>query len=90
MGEILLTSVDKEGTTEGFDIDLIKAVTNVVDIPVIASGGFGRLDDIEQAVKVGGADAIAAAHVLHYEKISLRDIRNKAIELNLNVRKFNQ
>ena len=86
----MLTSVDKEGTTEGFDIDLIKAVTNVVDVPVIASGGFGKLEDVKQAVKIGGADAIALAHVLHYEKISLRDIRNKAIDLNLDVRKFNQ
>ena len=90
IGEILLTSVDKEGTTEGFDVDLIKAVTDVVDVPVIASGGFGKLDDVEQAIKIGGADAIALAHVLHYEKISLRDIRNKAIDLSLNVRKFNQ
>ena len=90
IGEILLTSVDKEGTTEGFDIDLITAVTDVVDVPVIASGGFGKLNDVEQAVKIGGADAIALAHVLHYEKISLRDIRNKAIDLNLGVRKFNQ
>ena len=90
IGEILLTSVDQEGTTEGFDVDLIKSVTNVVDVPVIASGGFGKLDDLEKAVKIGGADAVAIAHVLHYEKISLRDIRNKAIELNLDVRKFNQ
>ena len=82
--------MDIEGTTEGFDIDLIKAVTNVVDVPVIASWGFGKLEDVKQAVKIGGADAIALAHVLHYEKISLRDIRNKAIDLNLDVRKFNQ
>ena len=78
IGEILLTSVDKEGTTEGFDVDLIKAVTDVVDVPVIASGGFGKLDDVEQAIKIGGADAIALAHVF-YEKISLRNIRNKLL-----------
>lgn len=90
IGEILLTSVDKEGTTEGFDTDLLKSVTQAVDVPVIASGGFGKLSDLEKAVTIGGADAIAAAHVLHYEKISIREIRNKAIDLNFDVRKFDQ
>ena len=60
-GEILLTSIDAEGTKKGFDIDLIKAVTEVTNIPVIASGGMGSFSHLEDAIKIGDADAIAMA-----------------------------
>lgn len=84
-GEILLTSVDKEGTQKGFDIDLIDAVCSVVDIPVIACGGFGKKDDFVSAVNCG-ADAIAIAHSLHYDKITIPEIRSFALSKNVQVR----
>ena len=76
-GEILLTSDDREGTSRGFDISLTKAVTERVEIPVIASGGMGCDKDLIDVVKVGGVDAVAMAHVLHYGKCYLRDLREK-------------
>jgi len=87
-GEILLTSVDMEGTRKGFDYDLIKMVSEIVQIPVIASGGFGKPADMIKAVKYGGADAIAIADGLHYNRFNLRDIRQEAINTELKVRKF--
>jgi cyclase len=86
-GEILLTSVDREGTREGFDIDLVKEVSRAVQVPVIASGGMGRLTDVERVVKEGEADAVAMADVLHYNRLSLKEIRDAARAAGLNVRK---
>ncbi|MDA1091525.1 MAG: imidazole glycerol phosphate synthase cyclase subunit [Proteobacteria bacterium] len=85
-GEILLTSVDKEGTRKGFDLDLVRSVSDAVTIPVIASGGMGRLDDLTNVVKDGHADAVAMAHVLHFDTIPLPDIREHAISDQLPVR----
>jgi len=87
-GEIMLTSVDKEGTTKGFDVELVKEVTDVVSIPVIASGGMGELGDINKVVKDGGADAVAMAHVLHYEKQTINSIREYCIENHIPVRQL--
>ena len=87
-GEILLTSVDREGMAKGMDIELIKAVTNVVTIPVIASGGVGNLNDIGLAIEEGCADAISAAHVLHYEELTINEIRQYCIEKNIPVRRL--
>lgn len=86
-GEILLTSIDNEGTTKGFDNDLIKIVSNNVSIPVIASGGMGTKDHALSVIRESNADAIAMAHVLHYEKLSLQDIRRELNSNNINVRK---
>ena len=86
-GEILLTSIDNEGTTKGFDNDLIKIVSNNVSIPVIASGGMGIKDHALSVIRESNADAIAMAHVLHYEKLSLQDIRRELNSNNINVRK---
>ncbi len=72
-GEILLTSVDREGTGSGYDIELIKMVAEAVSIPVIASGGPGKPEDIVDVVKKGGADAAAAASILHYGYITSSD-----------------
>ncbi len=87
-GEILLTSVDQEGTRKGFDVDLVRAVSDVVKIPVIASGGMGSIEHLNEVVKVGGADAVAMAAVLHYEHLSMPDIRRAAREIGLPVRAF--
>jgi len=89
-GEILLTSIDQEGTGQGFDVELLQAVTREVSIPVIASGGFGKLADLETIFAKSKVDAIAIADAIHYEKINLRKIRSKALELGLDVRNFNQ
>lgn len=85
-GEILLTSIDREGTRKGFDLPLLKAVSEAVTVPVIASGGMGSMEHFAEAVHVGGADAIAMADIIHYERMSLSEIRNTAAEMNLNVR----
>ncbi|MCE4538173.1 imidazole glycerol phosphate synthase cyclase subunit [Pelomonas sp. P7] len=85
-GEILLTSIDKEGTREGFDTALVAAVTDAVPVPVIASGGMGNVEDLIDVVKNGHADAVAMADVLHYNRLTLAQIRESAIEAKLNVR----
>ena len=85
-GEILLTSVDQEGTRKGFDVALIEAVTRAVAIPVIASGGMGATAHMIEAV-AHGADAVAMADVLHYERLSLSDIRAAALDAGLRVRR---
>ena len=85
-GEILLTSVDREGTQRGFDVELTKAVTNVVSIPVIASGGMGSLEHLEAVATAGGADAVAVAHVLHYGRLSVPQLREAARGYGLPVR----
>lgn len=84
-GEILLTSVDREGTRKGFDIDLIKAVSGAVSIPVIASGGMGTLDHFREACSAG-VGAIAIADCLHYDRLALSDIRRFSIENGIPVR----
>jgi imidazole glycerol-phosphate synthase subunit HisF len=87
-GEILLTSIDREGTRRGFEIPLIKAVTQGVSVPVIASGGMGKPEDIVDAVLDGEADAVAMADILHYSRANVGDIRNAATLANINVRDF--
>lgn len=87
-GEILLTSVDREGTRKGFDIDLVKAVSAAVSVPVIASGGMGTASDMLKVVNDGNADAVAMADILHYGRTSLGEIRQVALDSNLAVRKI--
>ena len=87
-GEILLTSVDREGTRKGFDIPLLQAVTQEVSVPVIASGGMGKPEDMIDAVLQGKIDAIAMADILHYERSSIDDIRSAAISADIEVRDF--
>ena len=84
-GEILLTSVDQEGTRKGFDTALIEAVTKAVSIPVIASGGMGTTMHMVTAFGAG-ADAVAMADVLHYDRLDMPAVRTAAIEAGLNVR----
>jgi cyclase len=85
-GEILLTSVDKEGTRKGFDVALVKAVSAEVAVPVIASGGMGKPDDLLAVVNEGGADAVAMADILHYKRAEIGDIRATAENAGLGVR----
>lgn len=89
-GEILLTSIDAEGTKKGFDIELIKSITDLVNIPVIASGGMGSTQHLEDVIKIGGADAVAMADILHYERSTLPIIRASAKEAEINVREYEQ
>lgn len=85
-GEILLTSVDQEGTRKGFDIELVHAVTSCVQVPVIASGGMGTPAHLVEVVREGGADAVAMADALHYGRHRLPDIRAQAQAAGLKVR----
>lgn len=86
-GEILLTSVDQEGTRKGFDLELVQAVTDAVGIPVIASGGMGSAQDAVEVVGKG-ADAVAMADILHYKRASLVDIRNDVSAAGIRVRMY--
>jgi cyclase len=85
-GEILLTSIDQEGTRKGFDLDLIRAVSTAVPIPVIASGGMGSTDHLVAAVRDGKADAVAMADILHYERMEIPTIRAAALSAGVQVR----
>ena len=87
-GEVLLTSVDREGTRKGFDIALVKAVTEEVSVPVIASGGMGKPEDLIDIVQQGGADAVAMADILHYNRAIVGDIRRVARTAGLGVRNY--
>jgi cyclase len=84
-GEFLLTSVDREGTRLGFDLELISAVSKAVSIPIIASGGMGTATHLREAV-TAGADAIAMAHVLHYGITTIPALRSEARAAGLTVR----
>ena len=87
-GEILLTSVDREGTRKGFDIALVRAVTNEVAVPVIASGGMGKPQDLVDVVQQGDADAVAMADILHYKRATVGDIRQVAQAAGIEVRSY--
>ena len=85
-GEVLVTSIDQEGTQKGFDIDLTRSVADAVPIPIIASGGMGRFEDLVKAVEDGAADAVAMAHVLHYDVTTFEELRAQALDHGLAVR----
>lgn len=87
-GEILVTSVDQEGTRKGFDIELVKAVSESVSIPVIASGGMGEMSHLIDVVAEGGPNAVAMADILHYDRMDLRDVRAQALQAGLPVREL--
>lgn len=89
-GEILLTSVDREGTRKGFDVDLVRAISAEVSVPVIASGGMGAPADVVAVVRDGGADAVAMADFLHYERGDVSAIRAHARAAGLGVRAYEQ
>jgi imidazole glycerol-phosphate synthase subunit HisF len=85
-GEILLTSVDREGTRKGFDIDLIRQVSDAVPVPVIASGGMGSIEHFLAVAEQGRPDGISMADVLHYDRLQLAALRAAALKAGLAVR----
>ena len=87
-GEILLTSMDRDGTKSGFDIPMLRAVTEAVNVPVIASGGAGTAADFGPAVIEGGASAVLAASIFHFGEVSLAEARAALAEAGAPVRHF--
>ena len=85
-GELLVTSIERDGTMEGYDLDLIKTVTGAVDIPVIASGGCGSADHMVEALEIGGASAVAAASVFHFTQLTPAEIKDQLRSRSIPVR----
>ena len=85
-GEILLTSMDRDGTKSGFDLALTRAVSDAVDVPVIASGGVGNLDHLADGVQQGGADAVLAASIFHYGEYTVGQAKARMAERGIPVR----
>ena len=85
-GEILMTSMDKDGTKSGYDNDLNQKLTSELKIPLIASGGAGTLEHLVDAIKVGKADAILAASIFHYKEISIEKVKEELLINNISVR----
>ncbi len=85
-GEILLTSVDQEGTRQGFDCELVNAVSSLVQVPVIASGGMGSCEHLIEVVNNGHANAVAMADILHYDRFTLDEIRKFCSDAGLDIR----
>ena len=86
-GEILLTSMDGDGTKAGYDLELTRAIADSVSIPVIASGGAGTLEHFKEALTEGGADAALAASLFHYKELEIKEVkeylRNEGISVRL-------
>jgi imidazole glycerol-phosphate synthase subunit HisF len=85
-GEILLTSMDRDGTTDGYDIELTRAIADGVGVPVIASGGAGRLEHLSEAIETGGAEAVLCASIFHYGAFRVRDAKRHLAEAGIPVR----
>ena len=85
-GELLLTSMDGDGTQEGYDVELTRAISDAVSIPVIASGGAGRPEHFTQAVTQGGAAAVLAASLFHFRKLSIMDVKYHMLDSGLAIR----
>ena len=90
IGEILLTSVDMEGTRRGFDFELLKEVSANVKVPIIASGGFGKPEHMIKAFTECSVDAVAIADALHYKRYLVQDLRKIAKNKNLKLRSFDE
>ncbi len=85
-GEILLTSMDRDGAKTGYDLDLLKAVTSAVNVPVIASGGAGNAQHMVDAVIKGGADAVLAASIFHFGEVSVAEVKREMAKAHIPVR----
>ena len=85
-GEILLTSMDRDGTTDGYELELTRAVADAVGVPVIASGGAGELEHLSEAITAGGADAVLCASIFHYGTYRVRDAKEHLRQAGIPVR----
>jgi cyclase len=85
-GEILLTSIDRDGTGQGYDLELLRAVTRAVNVPVVASGGAGELEHFAEALTEGRADAVLAASRFHFEELSIGDVKTYLASQGIPVR----
>ena len=85
-GELLVTSMDRDGTKMGFNLELTRAISDAVDVPVIASGGAGNLDHLVDGVKLGGADAVLAASIFHYGEYTVREAKEYMYAHGIEVR----
>jgi len=85
-GEILLTSMDRDGTEDGYELALTRAASDAVDVPVIASGGAGKLDHLVEAVEQGGADAVLCASIFHYGQYTVREAKERMHAAGIPVR----
>ena len=84
-GEILLTSMDRDGTRDGFELVITRAISDAVDIPLIASGGVGNLEHLAEGISLGGADAVLAASIFHFGEFTIPQakayLKDKGIEV---------
>ena len=85
-GEILLTSMDKDGTKSGFDNDLLSKASNFLKIPLIASGGVGKMEHFFDGIKIGGANALLAASVFHFNEFSIKEVKNYLHNKKIDIR----
>ena len=85
-GEILLTSMDRDGTKAGFDNSLVSKVSSEISIPVIASGGVGNLDHLIDGIKIGGAEAVLAASIFHFSEFSIKEAKEAMRASGINIR----
>lgn len=85
-GEILLTSIDTDGMKQGFNVELTKRVSRAVSVPIIASGGAGKLDDFAEIFKIGNADAALAASLFHFEELTIKQVKNYLRKNNILIR----
>ena len=85
-GELLLTSMDRDGTREGFDIELTQTIANAVNVPIIASGGVGTLDHLADGVQRGGADAVLAASIFHFGEFTVAEAKTVMADAGIAVR----
>jgi cyclase len=86
-GEILLTSMDRDGTEDGYELELTRRVADAVDVPVIASGGAGRLEHLVEAIERGGADAVLCASIFHYGQYTVAEAKEAMAEAGIGVRR---
>jgi cyclase len=86
-GELLITSMDKDGTKSGYDLELLRTISDLVDIPIIASGGVGTLEHLVEGIKIGKANAVLAASIFHYGIHNLEEARKALKDAGLEVRK---
>ena len=85
-GELLLTSMDRDGTKQGFDLELTRAICDAVEIPVIASGGVGNLQHLADGIQIGGADAVLAASIFHFAEYTIGEAKQYMAERGIEMR----